>query len=280
MASERERAPRWNDLLGLLAERGRLSVTEACVLLDVSPATVRRDFNDLAARQLVTRTHGGVVANAVAYDLPVRYRAAPAGSPREQVAHRAASLIEIGGVVGFNGGTTTTATARHFVARPDVATSSTREPTTVVTNALNIATEMVLRPAIRCVTLGGVARPESYEQTGSLAIQVMEQLWLDLLVLGVGGIDAVAGATCRHEDEAGINAAMVARADRVVVVATGDKVARTTFARICAVGAISLLVTDPSAPDDAVGALRDAGVEVVVTESDRSHESERGGASR
>ena len=117
-------------------------------------------------------------------------------------------------MVGFNGGTTTTATARHFMARPDVASGSTREPTTVVTNALNIATELVLRPAIRCVTLGGVARAESYEQTGSLAIQVMEQLWLDLLILGVGGIDRSAGATCRHEDEAGISAAMAAHADR------------------------------------------------------------------
>lgn len=267
MASDRERAPRWNELLGLLAERGRLTVTEACLLLDVSPATVRRDFNDLAAQQLVTRTHGGVVANSIAYDLPARYKTAPAGSPRERVAHRAAQLVEIGGVVGFNGGTTTTATARHLMARPDVAASSAREPTTVVTNALNIATEMVLRPAIRCVTLGGVARAESYEQTGSLAIQTMQQLWLDLLVLGVGGIDRAGGATCRHEDEAGINGAMVARADRVVVVATGDKLGRTTFARICGIEAVTTLVTDASAPAAAVEELRGAGVDVVIADA-------------
>ena len=273
MASGRERAPRWNDLLGLLAERGRLTVTDACGLLDVSPATVRRDFNDLAAKQLVTRTHGGVVANAIAYDLPARYKAAPAGSPRERVAHRAAQLVRIGGVVGFNGGTTTTATARHLLARPDVASSSTREPTTIVTNALNIATEMVLRPAVRCVTLGGVARAESYEQTGSLAIQVMEQLWLDLLILGVGGIDGAAGATCRHEDEAGINSTMVARSDHVVVVATGDKLGRTTFARICGIEAITTLVTDASAPAHAVEKLREAGVDVVIADGLESAET-------
>lgn len=44
MGTDRERAPRWNALLGLLAERGRLGVAEACALLGVSPATVRRDF--------------------------------------------------------------------------------------------------------------------------------------------------------------------------------------------------------------------------------------------
>ena len=52
----------------------------------------------------------------------------------------------------------------------------------MVTNALNIATEMVLRPAVRCIGLGGVARSESYEQTGPIAIAAMSQLWLDLLV--------------------------------------------------------------------------------------------------
>ena len=55
-----------------------------------------------------------------------------------------------------------------------------------MTNARNIAMEMVLRPSVRCL-LGGVPRAESYEQTGSLAISAMRQLWLDLLDLLVIG---------------------------------------------------------------------------------------------
>ena len=59
MAATHDRAPRWSLLLQLLAERGRLSVAEVCQELGVSEATVRRDFNELAAQQLATRTHGG-----------------------------------------------------------------------------------------------------------------------------------------------------------------------------------------------------------------------------
>jgi DeoR family transcriptional regulator of aga operon len=55
---------------------------------------------------------------------------------------------------------------------------------------------------------------------------------------------------------------MVQRADRVVVVATGDKVGRRAFARICATGRIDVLVTDETAPADEVRALRAAGVAV------------------
>lgn len=203
------------------------------------------------------------MAHAIAYDLPARYKPDP-DSPREVVARAAAGLLPLGGVIGFNGGTTTTATARHLMARPGVGDPLPRAPTTVVTNALNIATELVLRPTIRCVTLGGVARAESYEQTGSLAIQVMEQLWLDQLVRGVDGLDPASGATCRHEDEAGVNAAMVQRAARVLVVATGEKVGRTTFARICGADSITTVVTDRSAPAAALAELTRSGVEVLV----------------
>ena len=257
-----DRGTRWSALLGLLAEHGRLSVAQVVEALGVSEATVRRDFGELAAQQLVTRTHGGVVATAVAYDLPARYKQSSGDTAKDRIAAAAAELALEGSVVGFNGGTTTSATARRLAARADLASSAQRPAITVVTNALNIATEMVLRPFIRCVTLGGVARQESYELSGPLASMVLNELWLDTVFLGVDGVSAQAGATCRHEGEAGINALMVERADRVVVVATGDKVGRRAFARICPTARIDVLVTDPSAPDDDVRALRAAGVTV------------------
>jgi DeoR family transcriptional regulator, aga operon transcriptional repressor len=264
MARTQDRAPRWSQLLQLLAERGRLSVAEVCAELRVSEATVRRDFNELSAQQLATRTHGGVIATSVAYDLPARYRSASRDSAKQRIAETAAALVVPGTVVGFNGGTTTSAAARLLVARPEIAQHSARPGVTVVTNALNIASEMVLRPSVRCVGLGGVARAESYEQSGPLAIQAISQLWLDLLILGVDGLSASTGATCRHDDEASINAAMVARAGRVVVVATGDKLGRTAFARICEPSALESVITDDSAPAGAVDALREAGVSVTV----------------
>ncbi|HEX2705459.1 MAG TPA: DeoR/GlpR family DNA-binding transcription regulator, partial [Candidatus Lustribacter sp.] len=180
-----DRDQRWSALLGLLATFGRLTVAQVSAELGVSEATVRRDFTALAEQQLASRTHGGVVATAVAYELPARYKNATTDSAKERVAKTAAGLVPVGAVVGLNGGTTTSATARHLGTRADLAEASARPALTVVTNALNIATELVLRPYIRCVTLGGVARPESYEVTGPLARMVLEQLWLDVVIIGV-----------------------------------------------------------------------------------------------
>ena len=256
-----DRARRWDLLLDLLAEHGRLSVTEAALRLGVSGATVRRDFTALADQRLVTRTHGGVVAASVAYDLPARYRSR--ADATERIATAAAQRLELGMVVGFNGGRTTTAVARRVAARDDLASSAGRPGITVVTNALNIATEMVLRPHIRTVTLGGVVRPYSYELTGDLARLVLDQLWLDVLVLGVEGLDPLAGATCHDDSEAGVDAAMVARARQVVVVAASAKLGARSFARICGPDEVNVVVTDAGADRAVVADLRSAGIEVV-----------------
>ena len=255
----RNRASRWSIMLDRLATVGRLGVGEASELLGVSEATIRRDFSELAKRQLVARNHGGVVATSVAYELPYRYRSGRADDDRARVAEAAAALVRTGQVIGLNGGTTTTATTRAITAREDLASDG---EITIVTNALNIATEAVLRPHVQCVSLGGVARPESYEVTGPLAQLVLHQLWLDVAVVGVNGLSAREGATCRHEEEAAIIRTMIERSKQVICVATGEKLGTRTFASICPAERIDHLVTTVGADRAEVEALRDAGVEV------------------
>lgn len=248
----------------MLAEQGRLSVSGAAESLGVSEATVRRDFTALAEQQLVTRTHGGVVASSVAYDLPVRYRGRGDSHAKERIAGVAADLVEPGMVVAFNGGTTTSAVARRLAARNDLTKEAQRPAVTVVTNALNIASEMVLRPHIRSVILGGVALPQSYELTGPLATLVLQELWLDVLMLGVDAFSLETGAACHDESEAGVNAMMVRRARRVVVTAGSEKLGRRSFARICDADAVHTLVTDSDADPELVDELRAAGVTVLL----------------
>ncbi|WP_344060910.1 DeoR/GlpR family DNA-binding transcription regulator [Terrabacter lapilli] len=253
------RASRWSTMLDRLATQGRLGVSEAAELLGVSEATIRRDFSELARRQLVARNHGGVVATNVAYELPYRYRSTRADEDRARVAEAAAALVQPGQVIALNGGTTTTATARAITAREDLAADG---EITIVTNALNIASEAVLRPHVQCVSLGGVARPESYEVTGPLATLVLQQLWIDVAIVGVNALSAREGATCRHEEEAAISRTMIERSRQVICVATGEKLGVRTFASICPPERIDHLVTTVGADRDEVDALRAAGVEV------------------
>ena len=254
---------RWNAILEALAKDPRVDVRKAAGELGVSAATIRRDLAELAQQQMLTRTRSGAVAQSVAYDLPLRYKSARRTGAKERIAQAAAALVHPGAVVGLNGGTTTTATARAISLRPDLHPGHGGPGLTVVTNALNIANELVVRSHIKIVVIGGVARAQSYELIGPLAAAVLDGLSLDILFIGVDGFDAVAGATAQHEGEAAINAVMVSRARRVVVVADASKLGVQAFARICAMDKVDALVTDESAPAVALAKFLDAGVELI-----------------
>ena len=248
-----DRYARWNALLELLTNSGRVSVEDAADRLDVSQATIRRDFDQLAQQQMITRTRGGAVANGVSYDLPLRYKTAKHSAEKQRIGAAAAALVSPGMVVGLNGGTTTTEVARALSGRPGLR---------VVTNALNIASELAVRSNIELVVCGGSARAESYELVGPLAELTLAHLNLDLAFIGVDGISPAAGLTTHHEVEAQTNRALVHTAARAVVVADSSKLGRRGFAKIGDLALVSDLITDSAASPDTVDALRRAGIEV------------------
>src|SRR5271156_2955733 len=129
------RYSRWNELLELLATEGQLQVERAAQVLGVSAATVRRDFDELAGQQMLTRIRGGAVAQGVTYDLPLRYKTERHPSEKQRIAVVAAGLVQPGQVVGLNGGTTTTEVARALAIRTDLSTAAGVPALTVVTNA-------------------------------------------------------------------------------------------------------------------------------------------------
>lgn len=258
-----KRPERWNALLDLLARDGSIDVEEAAAELAVSAATIRRDLDELAQQQMLSRTRGGAVAHNLSYDLPLRYKTARRASEKQRIAAAAARMAEPGSIVGLNGGTTTTEVARALSTRGDLSAPGGGPAVTVVTNALNIASELAVRPQVKIVLTGGVARPQSFELMGPLANGVLDQVSLDLAILGVDALDTAQGATAHHEGEASINHLMAARAARVVVVADSSKLGRRAFARICALEEIDVLVTDTGAGEELVAPYTEAGVRVI-----------------
>jgi DeoR family transcriptional regulator of aga operon len=247
-------AERLGVILEELSAAGSVAVADLSGRLGVSAATVRRDLEHLEDQRLLTRTHGGAVAQMVSYELPLRYRSARRQEQKRRIGQEAATRVHDGAVIGLTGGTTTTEVARALVERQ----------LTVVTNALNIASELAIRPNIKLVLTGGVVRSESYELVGPLADSALSGLHMDLAFIGADGITAASGLTTHHEIEAHTDRALIERASRVVVVADGSKLGRVAFVSICPISAVHELVTDGEADARELQSLRDAGLGLTV----------------
>lgn len=238
------RAERLNAVLDLLAETGQIEVEDIVAKLDVSAVTARRDLDALASQQLLTRTRGGAVGQSVAYDLPIRYKREQHAPEKLRIAQAASALVPRGSVVGLCGGTTSTAVASVLGSRPDLMEPSPHPNLTVVTNAINIAAQLVMRPQIKTVVTGGVVHARSYELVGPYSDVVLERITMDIAFIGVNGIDPVVGPTVHDEGEASVNSLMARRATRAVVVADSSKIGRTAFATLGGPTILSTLITD------------------------------------
>jgi DeoR family transcriptional regulator, aga operon transcriptional repressor len=249
------KAKRWNAILELLSSNGTVDVTTVAAKLGVSSATVRRDLRDLEEQKLLSRTHGGALASGMVFELPLRYKGGQRHEEKRRIARKAAARVADGLAIGFTGGTTTTEVARALLERKDL---------TVVTNALNIASELAVWPDIHVLVTGGAVRSQSYELIGPLAEQTLASLNLDLVFAGVDGISAEHGLTTHQETEAYTNRAMIKRASRTIVVADSSKLGRVRFSVIAPITAIDELITDDQADPAEVEQLREAGIEVTL----------------
>lgn len=252
-------------LADYILEQGSVQVDQVCEHFGTSAATVRRDLDALAAQQLVVRTRGGAMVNKSSADLPLRYRSVRRGAQKNAIAVAAAAMVRPGEVIAFNGGTTTTMAAYEVGIRAAAADNFQQDPTTVVTNAVNIANDLVVRPQLRVVVTGGVARARSYELVGPLSALILPQINIDTLFLGVTAIDLGHGIYTHHEGEAAVNAELIRAARRTVVLADSSKFNATSFARIADLGEVSLILTDSDVPREVQSQLSERGIECVLT---------------
>lgn len=247
------RSERKSAILDRVAATGSVDVTDLAEALGVSGATIRRDLQTLSRDQLLVRTHGGAVAREATDELPAQAKAARRHPEKRRIGRAAAELVEDGEVIGMTGGSTAMELARALAERQDI---------TIVTNAIDIAAELVGRAGIRLVVIGGIVR-QSAEAVGPAAEAMLAQYHLDIAFIGVDGLSEE-GCTTYDEMEAQTDVAFLRRARRTVVIADSSKLGKVTFAHISPISEVTDVVTNQDADPAEVATLRRAGVRVVI----------------
>lgn len=235
-------------ILERIREDGAVRVADLVRELGVSDMTVRRDLEFLHARGLIEKVHGGATAvpGSALFEPGFATKSTLQQAEKEAIAEAALALVEPGVAVGISAGTTTYAIARRLA---DVA------GLTVVTNSLRVADVLgdAQRSGQTVVLTGGVRTP-SDALVGPFAVSVLQKVHLDLVFMGVHGMDVRAGFTSPNLLEAETNQAMVEAARLLVVVADHTKwgvVGLSSFARL---DQADILITDWGLD----GAARDA----------------------
>jgi len=252
LLEERRRAIR-----ELIGDQGRTTIAEIVEQFGVSAVTARNDLDALASMGAVVRSHGGAVrCQEATHDYPVNFKAGLHRPEKARIGLAAAQLVQPNETIILDSGTTTWELARHLKAMK-------LRGLTVITNALNIASELADEPGIALIMVGGVLRQISFSFVGPQAEAMLREMHADRFFLAVDGLDLEIGPSTPDVLEAQLNSRMMKIARETTVVADSSKLGRRSVSRIGPVESIRRLVTDTRAPADFVKQLQDKGVEVL-----------------
>jgi DeoR/GlpR family transcriptional regulator of sugar metabolism len=212
----------------------------------VTEPTVRKDLAALEDQHLVKRTHGGAIAvrQIVSRDLPGR--AIVAVEEKKAIARSCLELISDGDTIFLDSGTTIEHLAHTLV---DLRRANGNAPRiTTLTNSLAVAQTLADTPGIEHVVLGGRYRPIGGTFVGPLTVQTVERFTPQTAFISVSGVSE-GGISVVDLDEAQLKAAVIARAQNLVVAADHSKVGAIDFATICPLSDVDVIVTDRTSPE-------------------------------
>ena len=238
-------AARREQIAALVGQKGAVHINELTELFGVSEVTARHDLDVLARQGLVVRERGGALAN-------VRTTLAKAFEQRNgvnleakrRIGEQAARLVRPGDTIILDAGTTVMEMTRHL---HDVA------PLTVITNALNVASQVGGLPGCHVILIGGSLSVETISTVGPLAEHHLSELVVSKLFLGAHTIDLEAGIVDTSIEVMRIKRAMIQAAREVILLADSSKweLRRAdAFARVAPLTAVHKIITDEGIPDD------------------------------
>ena len=242
-------------IIDLVTERGSVRIDDLAATLGVSPMTIHRDLDTLAAQQLVTKARGVArVMQSALFETGVRVRLARQAREKEALARAVAAHIEPGQAVMLDDSTTCAYLARLLRGRA---------PVTVITNFVPVMRELWGKPGVHLIGLGGVYYEWAEAFMGAMTVNSIRSMRADLLVMSTS---AITNLICYHqsEDTVSFKRAMLESSAQKILVVDHAKFARRALHALGPVTDFDLVIIDDETPREAQEQLRAQGVPLEV----------------
>lgn len=243
-------------ILNKLEETGQVDVISLSKALNVSEVTIRNDLKRLEQKHALIRARGGAFKiERVGMDFTLSDKNKQHNEQKTRIGKAAAALIEEGDTIILDSGTTTLEITKNLSGIGEL---------TVITNALNIASQLAEHPRINVIIPGGFLRKNSLSLIGTTAEESFKNYFCDKLFLAVDGFSVVYGLSTPNVEEAHLNKMMMSISKQVIVVADSSKFLKRSFAFIAPIADIDVLITDRGIPVEDQKKLESAGIKVII----------------
>lgn len=251
--------------LKLITERilvdGKVYVNNLADEFSVSPSSIRMDLNELEARGILKRAHGGAIISEtldgrlITEKSPFEARMKVFQSEKDAIGRAAAALVADGDTLTIDGGSTTVYVARYLGNKRNLV---------VVTNAVTLLPDLMAIPDAQIYVTGGALDRRFATLLGEMSLDAIGRFRTARAILGMDGISVDGGLSVTDPAVAATKRKMMATAGQLIVVADHTKLSQKSLYTIAPLEAMDILVTDGGVSSDILEAIRACGPQVIV----------------
>lgn len=223
--------------LSILSEvelHNRVQLTDLAEKLEVSIDTVRRDVKELDAENRLRKVHGGAVSLGFANYSPARNNIYKLDE-KSTIASKAAKLIKEDSAILIDGGTTCLELARLLPTNINL---------TCFTLSLPVAQELLHKPNVEVIFIGGKLSKDAQITTGASTVHNLSEIQVDYGFIGTGYVDSIYGLTEFDWDIVQTKKAVIGASKKTVLLCISEKLNSKHRYKTCNLNAIDTLVTE------------------------------------
>ncbi|MDR3120051.1 MAG: DeoR/GlpR family DNA-binding transcription regulator [Clostridiales bacterium] len=237
-----------------IAEKEIVSIKELRALCpEVTFMTLHRDLDALQREGHVIKLRGGARAVRHTVDPSFLSRERENVGGKNQIAAKSLSLIQPGGSVFFDAGTTTLALIR---ALPDINL-------TIFTTGANFANDLQRFTSASVYLCCGSLNRSNMALSGHSTLKFLDEINIDLGFIGVSGYSDESGFTCGKESEMHVKKLVIRKARKSIMLMDSAKLTRLMPYTFAAFEDVDYVVSDAEMPENFQKKAREAGVTVL-----------------
>ena len=248
---------RYQKILDRVNTKSAVTVEELCDEFHISQSTVSRDLQMLDKAGKLLKTYGGAVCQSagLATEPSFTYRKTQFADEKRRIAKKAVEYIHPGETIIMDAGTTTFWMAEQMGGVGNI---------NVWTNDFSVVLELLNHEAIEITMLGGKLRRKYFNTMGVLTNQLIKNIHVDRVFVGVDAINGEGGLMVYSPDEAELKRLMLEKSKEAIVVCDHSKFEKMALISICPIGHVNKIITGKETNPEAIDLIRKMNVEVIV----------------
>jgi len=249
---------RHEKIIELVNAKGFVSIEDLANHFDVTPQTMRRDINNLAAENQLRRFHGGASAAPSTENTAYSQRKLQQSQEKNHIAQLVAEHIPDHASLFINIGTTNEAIAKALLGHTGLK---------IITNNLHVASIVSGKEDFDVIVAGGKVRSRDGGIIGEATMDFVSQFRTDFGIIGISGIDDDGALLEFDYQEVRVAQALIKNSRQVLLACDHTKFGRHAMIKLGHISDVHTLVTDRQPGEDICAKLEQVGVRLLVTDT-------------